>query len=57
MPKVKLKIITTFRSFHGAQSFATIRACCSSLKKQNRSILQAFETLFLGKELPLELAA
>jgi len=57
MPKVKLKIIGTFRSFHGAQSFVTIRACCSSLKKQNRSILQAFETLFLGKELPLELAA
>jgi transposase len=57
MPKVKLKIIGTFRSFHGAQSFATIRACCSSIKKQNHSILQALETLFLGKELPLQLTA
>jgi hypothetical protein len=45
MPKVNFKIIGTFHSFHGAQSFATIRACCSSLKK--RSDLKS-RSLILG---------
>ena len=56
MPKVKLKTIGTFRSFQGAQHFAVIRACCSSLKKQNQPILNALESLFLGQELPLKFA-
>jgi transposase len=54
MPKVKLKIMGAFRSWEGAQSFAILRACCSSLQKQRQPLLSALEGMFRGEPLPLD---
>jgi transposase len=54
MPKVKLKTMGAFRSWEGAQSFAILRACCSSLQKQRQPLLSALEGMFRGEPLPLD---
>lgn len=53
MVKVKQKISGTFRSESGAHNFARIRAFVSTMKKNQQDILQAIETVFVGKPLDL----
>lgn len=40
MMKVKMKISGTFRSFNGAQAFATLRSVLSTARKQQRNMLE-----------------
>jgi transposase len=51
--KLKQKISGCFRSEDGAKMFCRIRGYLSTLRKQDRNILNALIDLFLGNPQPL----
>ncbi|HEV2458113.1 MAG TPA: transposase, partial [Ktedonobacterales bacterium] len=59
MVKVQQKVSGTFCSDAGADAFCRIRSrcstCCSTWRKQGRSVLDALETAFAGRSLSLQL--
>ncbi|MEA3087967.1 MAG: transposase, partial [Paraburkholderia sp.] len=48
MPKLKQKISGCFRSESGMQAFCTIRSYLATLRKQNRSLIDALASSFAG---------
>jgi transposase len=48
MPKLKQKISGCFRAISGMQAFCTIRAYLATLRKQNRSLIDALALSFAG---------
>jgi transposase len=48
MPKLKQKISGCFRSASGMQAFCTIRSYLATLRKQNRSLIDALAVAFTG---------
>jgi transposase len=48
MPKLKQKVSGCFRAAHGLQAFCTIRSYLASLRKQQRSLLEALSQAFAG---------
>ena len=48
MIKVKQKISGSFRTFEGAELFATIRSYISTVRKQGRSIFQDLKAAIAG---------
>jgi transposase len=48
MAKVKMKVSGCFRTFAGAQTFATIRSYISTVKKHSRNVLTEMTAAFLG---------
>ena len=49
MIKVKQKVSGAFRTFEGAELFATIRSYISTVRKQGRSIIQELQAAIAGK--------
>jgi len=47
--KVKEKISGTYASFKGAEIFARIRGYISTVKKNNRSVLEELNNVLKGK--------
>ena len=48
MPKLKQKISGCFRSESGMEAFCTIRSYLATLRKQNRSLINALALGFAG---------
>lgn len=49
MMKVKQKVSGCFRTFEGAETFATIRSYISTLRKQGQQIFQGLKSAIRGK--------
>lgn len=54
MMKLKDKISGTFRSFHGAQSFARIRSYISTVQKQERNVFAEIKNALSGQPFLLQ---
>jgi len=54
MVKVKEKISGTFRSEQGANKFARIRGYISTVRKNNKSVIEAIKDAFTGNPYPPE---
>jgi transposase len=51
MMKVQQKISGTFRSWEGAEAFATVRSYISTIRKRGTNVIQAIASVFEGKPL------
>lgn len=51
MMKVQQKISGTFRSWHGAEAFATVRSYISTIRKRRMNVVEAIASVFAGQPL------
>jgi len=51
MMKVQQKISGTFRSWEGADAFATVRSYISTIRKRRASVMEAIASIFTGQPL------
>ena len=51
MMKVQQKISGTFRSWEGAEAFATVRSYISTISKRGMNVMEAIASVFAGQPL------
>jgi transposase len=51
MMKVQQKISGTFRSWKGAEAFATVRSYISTIRKRGMNVMEGIASVFAGRPL------